>query len=111
MDAIGPLAARQIVAALRHDPRGPRFVRGLELKAGPCGHRLVAEVLREVPIHLAFFELGPGPSLREECRVDAVAPVGPWRCVLDDDQFRRAYSLVLTANSEEYHHLPMLEQG
>lgn len=108
VDALGPIAVRQIIAALRRDPRSPEFVRDFKVKRDDGGWRVAATVLVPCRITLTLYSRPDGEALEQELLAEESAVAGSLDLHFGEERFSKAYSLVLSANNEEFHHVPFL---
>lgn len=108
VDAIAPLAIRQILAALRQGHSAPRFLESVDVE--PVGDRGVVrtEVLADCQMKLTLFRRASGALTAESLAlVEAVA--GVFTFTIDAERMVGAYSLIIDANGEELVHFPFLQ--
>lgn len=108
VDLVGPLAVRQVLAALEHDPAVPRFVRDLDVER--AGERGIAraEVLEHCQLKLWMFRLVHGALASETLALVDAAP-GIFTFVITAETMHDAYSVVLEAHGDELLHFPFLD--
>lgn len=108
VDVIAPLAVRQVLAALEHDPAVPRLVRDLDVERN--GERGIAraEVLARCQLKLWMFRLVHGALASETLALVDAAP-GIFTLAIAPNVMHDAYSVVLEANAEELLHFPFLD--
>lgn len=107
VEAIGPLATRQVVGALRHDPRSPRFVATLDVEPTPERGILRAEVLAPCTLRLWVFRLASGALTTETLALVRAEP-SIFTLSIPLDRMQGAYSFVADANEDELVHFPVL---
>jgi len=108
VDAIAPVAVKQTLAALGHNPQAPGFVNDFRVINQDADVRVLATVL--APCHLTltvYRETGDG-GLEAEVLADVDADPGPFE-QLSAYRLEGANSLLLTANEQEYHLHPFLD--
>ena len=110
VEVIGPLAVRQIVAALEHAPGRARFVRDLDVE--PRGTHAVVrvEVLVRTQLKLWLFRQTHGALTTETLALVDAAP-GIFSTVVPGDAMASAVSVVVEANGDELLHFPCLESA
>ena len=107
VDVIGPLAVRQVLAALQHDPSVARFVRDLDVEVAGGRGIARAEVLERCQLELWMFRLANGALASETLALVDAAP-GIFTFVIAADVMAGAHSVVLEANGEELLHFAFL---
>jgi len=106
VESVGPLAVRQIVGALRRDPRTPRFITALDVEPTPARGVLRVEVLAPCVLRLWTFRLASGALTAETLAIVQVEP-GIFTLGIPLDQMQDAYSFVAEAD-DELLHFPVL---
>jgi hypothetical protein len=107
LDVIGPFAQRQVVAALKHDPRSARFVRNLRVINNIGGATILVHVLTACHVALTLFQKHAG-GLVPKTLTEIDAEVGPLVWPLNSVEMVGAFSIVLDANGEEFLHYAFL---
>lgn len=108
VDAFGPIAVAQVAAALQRHPGSPVLVEDLTFTAHDGSGQVTATVLATCHICVSLYHQPTQGSLEETCLLDADVAEGLMTCPLTDANLSEAYSLVVVANGEEFHHLPFL---
>lgn len=105
VDAIQPVAVKQTLAALLHDPRTPRFVSTFRVVREGTNDRITATILASCHVTLTVYRVGESGLVSD---VLADFDIQPGLFERRSDTFHLANSLLLTANEEEYHLHPFL---
>ena len=108
VDAFGPIAVAQVTAALQRHPRSPVLVDNLTFATDDHGGQITASVLAACHITMTLYRQPTPGTLDERCLLDADIAAGLMTCPVADADLSDAYSLVVVANREEFHHLPFL---
>jgi hypothetical protein len=108
VDAIHPVAVKQTLAALAHDPRQPRFAKDFRVVKEGADDRILATVLAPCRLTLTIFSVAEGTNLLAEVLADLDADTGAFERRTPGHRLAGANSLLLTANEEEYHLHPFL---
>lgn len=107
VEAIGPLAVRQIVAALRGNPAAARYVATLDVEPTKERGILRADVVAPCTLRLWLFRLASG-VLTAETLALVQAERGIFTLPVPPDRMHDAYSFVAEANDDELVHFPVL---
>lgn len=114
VDAIGPVAVNQTLAALAHDPRTQRFISGLRVVNESANAGIQAIVRAACRVSLTIYRKA-GAGLSFETLDSFEVQAGPLERGIEAQRLEDAYSLLLTANEQchnaEYHHHPFLSVG
>ncbi|MBC8092828.1 MAG: hypothetical protein H7Y15_12980 [Pseudonocardia sp.] len=108
VDAFGPIAVAQVVAALHRGPGSPVFVDNLTVAPDGPGARVRARVLIACHLTVTVYRRPDQGAMEERCLHDAGVTAGPVTYPVAGADLYQAYSLVAVANREEFHHLPFL---
>ena len=108
VDAFGPIAVAQVTAALRRQPGSPVLVDNLTFAPDGHGGRIQATVLAPCHITMTLYRQPNHGPLEETCLLDVEVTEGLMICPVTDAELSEAYSLVVVASGEEFHHLPFL---
>lgn len=106
VDAFGPIAVAQVTAALWHHPGSPVLVDKLTFARDDHGGEVTVKVLVPCHITVTLYRQPIQGTLEESCLLDADVSEGLMTCPVADADLSAAYSLVVVANREEFHHLP-----
>lgn len=104
VDAIHPVAVKQTLAALAHDPSRPRFVRDFRV----ANQTAEARILARCKLTLTIYRAAPDRGVLAEVLASVEAEPGVFEQRIEADHLADANSLLLTANGEEYHLHPFL---
>lgn len=108
VDALGPVAVAQVVAALGRRPGSPVLVESLAFGRVDHGGRIRARVLAACHITVTLYRQPIQGALEERCLLDGDVTEGEMTCAIAAADFADAYSLVVAADGVEFHHLPFL---
>lgn len=104
VDAIAPMAVKQTLAALAHDPLQPRFVRDFRV----VNQTAEARILAPCKVTLTIYRAAPDRGVLAEVLASVEAEPGVFEQLIEAAQLSDANSLLLTANDEEFHLYPFL---
>jgi hypothetical protein len=107
IDVIGPFAVRQVVAALRHDPRVSRFISQLRVVTGQGGATVLVQILGPCRVIFTLFH-GQTDILRRRQVAEVEATTGLLELHIPGAEMCEAYSLVVDANGVEFLHHPFV---
>ena len=107
VNAIHPLAVEQVLAALAHDPRSPRFFRNFQVARDDSEARVGGEILAPCRLKLTLYHLADGDVV-PEVLANTDVPTGPFEYRIELNRLRDANSLVASVDGEEYHLYPFL---
>ncbi len=108
VDAFGPVAVAQVIAALQHNLGTAVLLNDLTFTSDGRGGRITAAVLAICHISVSLYRQSTQGSLEETCLLDADVAPGLMTCPLVAGELHQAYSLVVIADGQEFHHLPFL---
>lgn len=108
VDAFGPIAVAQVAAALQRHPGSPVLVDNLTFAPDGHGGQIQARALAACHITVTLYRQPNQGPLKESCLLDADVTEGLMICPVADTELSDAYSMVVVANREEFHHLPFL---
>lgn len=107
IDAFGPIAVAQVAAALRR-PGPAILVEDPTFRNVDHGGQITFRVLAACHITVTLYRQPSQTGLEEHRLFDADATEGEINCAIAMEDLPDAYSLVVVADDEEFHHLPFL---
>jgi len=110
VDAIGPVAVKQTLSALTHDPRVPRLISGLSVVEEDEGVRVEAQVFVPCRLALSVYRVVEH-NVVPEVLIDQEVQVGRVAWQFDKHRLANPNSLLLVADDEEYWLHPFLGGG
>jgi hypothetical protein len=110
VDAISPVAVKQTLAALAHDPRTPRFVSDVRVTRDGASSKILAAILAPCRLTLTIYRVAGGKASAEMVATVDVEP-GAFEQRIDTSRLTDANSLLLTANDDEYYLHPFLDRN
>lgn len=108
VDAFGPIAVDQVITALQHHPGSTVLVNDLTFTSKARGGQIAAAVLAPCHISVSLYRQSAPGGLEKTCLLDTDVTPGLITCPLAADELHQAYSLVVIADGQEFHHLPFL---
>ena len=107
VDVIAPVAVKQILAALAHDPESPRFIRDISTMRSEVADRVSATILASCHVTLTVYRV-VGAKLVSEILAEEDVPPGHYEWTGAAGTFDDANSLAVIADECEYHIHPFL---
>jgi hypothetical protein len=102
VDVIAPVAVKQILAALAHDPLSPGLVRDFTAMRSDLADRASATILASCQVTLTVYRVVDGKLVSELLDEEDVTP-GHYEWTGAPGTFDNANSLMLIADEGEYH--------
>ena len=102
VDASAPVAVKQILAALAHDPLSPRFIRDITPVRSQVADRISATILSSCHVTLTVYRVVDAKLVSELLAEEDVTP-GHYEWTGAAGAFDHANSLVVIADEGEYH--------
>ncbi|MGO3254518.1 MULTISPECIES: hypothetical protein [Micrococcales] len=108
VDAFGPIAVAQVQAALDEKHGAPDVIENPMLTSRDQAGQVAATVQATCHLTITLYRKSVDQSVSETRLLEANVAPGQLTLSLTEAELADAYSLVLIANHEEYHHLPLL---
>lgn len=108
VDAFGPIAVAQVQAALNRNHAAPAVIENPLLTSRDQAGQITATVRATCHLTITLYRHPVDQSVSEMMLLEAQVAPGRLTLSLTETELTDAYSLVLIANHEEYHHLPLL---
>lgn len=102
VDVIAPVAVKQILAALAHDPLSPRFIRDITTVQSEAADRVSATILIRCHLTLTIYRVIDAKLVSEILAEEDVTP-GHYEWTGASGTLDDANSLVVIADEDEYH--------
>jgi hypothetical protein len=102
VDVIAPVAVKQILAALAHDPRSPTFIRDITTVRSEAADRVSAAILASCHVTLTVYRVVDARLVSEPLAEEDVTP-GHYEWTGAAGAFGDANSLLVIADEGEYH--------
>lgn len=107
VDALGPIAVAQVTAELARHPGYPARLGRVTFTRDDHGGRVEATVLAPCHIRVSLYFKASDGLLEDNVLLDVDRSVGPMTCRVTAEM-STAYSLIVEADLEEFHHFPFL---
>ncbi|MBB1033324.1 hypothetical protein G6031_02835 [Dietzia sp. CQ4] len=104
VDAFGPIAVAQVRGALRSQPGAPALLEQVTLS--PEGH-VTAQVMAACRVSVTVYREPTEQGVSNTQVFDATVGEGPLVVPIARRDLVDAYSLVVLADEDEFHHLPL----
>jgi hypothetical protein len=107
IDAVAPVAVRQILSALQHDPRVPRYAAGFRVVDDGFDCLVQANILKSCSAKLIVYHHPGTDALPAELVDESEVKPGPFERRVAARHLKHAHSLLMILDDDEYHLQPL----
>jgi hypothetical protein len=107
IDAVAPVAVKQILSALQHDPRVPRYAADFRVVDDSFGCLVKANILQPCTVKLIVYNHPGTDTLPTELVDESEVKPGPFERRVAARYLKHAHSLLMILDDDEYRLHPL----